>query len=703
MLVRDMPFRDTLQDLRVAMLRRLTLVALLVMGLAAYATLFASRFPADLLVMFLAAGGVIILMRRYLTDQLNLTRYSFIVLLHLTLFGAMLLTGAGWLPFLGVVLVLVSGMTTSYLHWLSAVTIFGVTALLKNGDTAYPLGELAVTLGVTVVVMQVSVATLYTALTWYSTMQKRADLLLEQTRQRQSELAQTVKSLEIAYQNMQRMQRQLVFAQRQADEARGMKERFAANISHELRTPLNLILGFSEIMVLTPEVYGGNRFAPKLTRDLYQIYSSSRHLLAMIDDVLDLSQIELSSFALNLERTNLNGFMDESAELFGNIFRDGKLRFTVLADQNLPEVEIDRTRIRQVLLNLLGNAHRFTENGGSVTLGVREQSGSIAFSVTDTGRGIPADKLPYIFDEFYQVDYSLSRSHGGAGLGLAICKRFVERHGGYVTVTSEEGVGSTFTFTLPVRSGSGVALPAAGDAQAEARTVLVLDRDPLVASLIRRHLTAHKVVQVADRAALTECIDLYQPLAVIVNQKPGEKVESGTDNRLGGVPTVYCSLPSAAWMIEQMQVQGFLPKPFSTQQLDEQLRQIGGVKQILVVDDDMGFVQLVQRSLETLPGGYEVIRAYDGQQALEVMAENRPDVMLLDLVMPEMDGFALVEVVRKSPETADLPIILLTATRYVREDAEVFTSMVIDQPGGLRPAEVLGTLRAVVDQFSGKN
>lgn len=692
MLSRDLSFRDTLQELRATMLQRLILVAVLFFAFIAYTTLFERDFPSNLFVLLIAAGGIILLMWRFLMGWLNLTRYSFVVLLHLALFAAMKLTGATWLPFLGVVLVLISGMTSTFLHWLSALAIMGV-ALLLHEETAYPLPELAVTLAVTVAVMQTSVATLYTALTWYSTMQKRADTLLEETRQRQAELAQTVKSLEIAYQNMRRMQVQLVHAQRQADEARRMKERFAANISHELRTPLNLILGFSEIMVMTPEVYGEGRFSPKLTRDLYQIYSSSRHLLALIDDVLDLSQIELSAFTLTLDRTNLNAFMSETSELFSNIFRDGKLQFIMNIQSNLPDMEIDRTRIRQVLLNLLGNAHRFTEHG-SVTLSVHEQSGSVVFSVADTGRGIPADKMPLIFDEFYQVDYSLSRSHGGAGLGLAICKRFVERHGGYVEVTSQEGVGSTFTFMLPVRgatgSSGGTDTPVAG------KTLLVFDRDPLVASLIRRHLAPHKVVQITDPDVLIESVDLYHPLVVVLNQKP----DLPPDAIPSGVLTIDCCLPSTTSMIDEMQVQAFLPKPFTIQQLADQIRQIGGVKRILIVDDDIGFVQLVQRSLETLPDGYVVFRAYDGQQALPLIHEHQPDLLLLDLAMPEMDGFALVEAVRAAPETASLPIILLTATRYLSEDAESFTGMTINQQGGLRPAEVLRCIRGVVDQFA---
>ncbi len=687
-----MSFRDTLHDLRIEMLRRLTVVGLVSAALAAYSTFFADDFPTLLFLLLASTALSLALLRSQLPQHLNRVRYGLLLLAHLCLFGAMRLTGAPWLPFFGVALVLVSGMTTTYLHWLSALSIFIAGALIYG--VSYPLLALAATLALTVTVMQTSVASLYTALTWYSTMQKRADHLLDETRQRQAELAQTVKSLEIAYQNLRRTQQQLVYAQQQADEARRLKERFAANISHELRTPLNLILGFSEIMVMTPEVYGELRLPPKLNRDLYQIYSSSRHLLALIDDVLDLSQVELSGFALNLERTDLNAFIDDTAELLHNLFRDGKLQFVLHCAADLPQMEIDRTRIRQVLLNLLGNAHRFTERG-SVTLSVYARGQEVVFSVADTGRGIPADKLTQIFDEFYQVDYSLSRSHGGAGLGLAISKRFVERHGGRIDVVSQEGVGSTFTFTLPVRSLSGSSAAGGNEPQADA-SVLVLERDPLVTALIRRHLLPYKVVPLRDVAELEAVVEQHQPRLLIDNTRPAPSV---TEPSLS-LPTIHCSLPSATWMVNALQVKGYLAKPFTTQQLIEHIQQVGAVQSILIVDDDRGLVQLVQRSLETLPQPYTVYRAYDGQQALDIIHEQQPDLLLLDLAMPEMDGFAVMEALRTSPETAELPVILLTATRYIQDEAEQYGGLYLNRPGGLRPAEVLRCLRALVEQMA---
>jgi len=685
-------FHDTLTDLRLNILRRLSWVTLLAFGGIAYVGLLNSNFPSDIVVLIGVSALALLAVRALIARRIDLARYGLIMVLHVVLFTAMARTGADWLPFFGAVLVVVTGMISSAFHWVSALAIFSFTFLV--GASPERLAALALTLSVTGAVMQVSVSTLYTAVTWYSTMQQRADDLLEETRLHRAELTRTLRSLEIAYANMQRLGTQLVAAQRQAEEARRMKERFAANISHEIRTPLNMILGFSEIMTLTPEVYGDGRFPVKLARDLYQVYSSSRHLLSLIDDVLDLSQIELSSFALNLDRTDPTLFIEETVAMCANLFRDGKLTFAATVEAGLPEIEIDRTRIRQVLLNLLSNAYRFTERG-DVKLMVRAQAGGVAFSISDTGLGIPADKIAYVFDEFYQVDYSLSRSHGGAGLGLAICKHFVERHGGYIEVASTEGVGSTFTFTLPSRAWQAPA--PVNTTTGGASTVLVIDRDPMVGSLIRRYLAPHQVIQIADDSAesLQTTLDLHQPIAVIVNtpaHQPTRRLAAIT------VPVIHCTLPSAAAMLDELKVQGFLPKPFTTAQLAELLRIIGGaagVRRILIVDDDIGFVQLVQRGLETIRQDATVLCAYNGAQALTLIREQPPDVLLLDLVMPEMDGFKLIEAVRALPRMVDLPIVLLTATRYIRE-AEDFGTITIERAGGIRPAEVLGSLRALI-------
>lgn len=446
---RDLSFRDTLQNLRYSMMRRSAWVCLLFFLFALYLSLFNHRFPVGLgeLLVVMSLGVWLIL--RALPRYPDLARYSFILLLNVGLLVAMALMRDPWLPLLGVALMVLAAMTVSYGHWTSAIsTGLGAASFMPDG---YSLAWLTALILLTAVMLQTSVASLYTALAWYRAMQERADHLLNESREHQAKLTQTLKSLDLAYQNLNRMQNQLITARQQADESKRLKQRFAANISHELRTPLNLIVGFSEVMVMTPEIYTENRLPPKLAHDLYQIYANSRHLLEMVDDVLDLSQAELSSFSLDIERTDVHRFIEDSSEVFRNIFRDGRLTFSIHIAPHLPPVDMDKTRTRQVLLNLLSNAHRFTE-AGAVMLKVWHEDNQLLFSVTDTGRGIPPDKHAQIFEEFYQVDSSLSRKHGGAGLGLAISKRFVETQEGRIWVESEVGRGATFTFSLPIRN-----------------------------------------------------------------------------------------------------------------------------------------------------------------------------------------------------------------------------------------------------------
>jgi nitrogen-specific signal transduction histidine kinase len=452
--------------------------------------------------------------------------------------------------------------------------------------------------------------------------------------------------VELANAQLRRAERELVVSRRQAEEARQLKELFAANVSHELRTPLNLILGFSEMMHLSPQVYGAVTWTPSLRQDVYQIYRSSRHLLEMIDDILALSKLDIAGFVLTKEPTDMTALVSSTAEIMLDLFRSSPVKLEVDLPRDLPILKVDRTRIRQVLLNLLNNAFRFTEEG-VVRLSAEVNGSEIAVAVSDTGVGIPEDILPHLFEEFYQVDLSLRRSQGGAGLGLAISKRFVEAHDGRIWVESEQGIGSTFTFTLPIPELqlplSRIHLTREIDYQETeiAHLLLVVDPDPTVTMLIQRHLEGFHVQQVCDPEQLAALVDYLHPHAVIVNQQPGKP-----GNRVAitaPVPIVECSIPSRSWLVEGLSVAGSLEKPILAEQLlaeiDRLETDLGRTfVAILVVDDDRGFCQLITRILEACGRRFSVWRAYEGEGALRMMNERLPDLLLLDMLMPGMDG-----------------------------------------------------------------
>jgi len=537
-----------------------------------------------------------------------------------------------------------------------------------------------------------------TLLLWYSSMYQQANDLLEDARTRRADVVQMLKSLETAYQTQHRLQTQLIYARQQAEELRSLKERFASNISHELRTPLNIILGFTEIMHLTPEVYGNITFPPKLQRDIYQIHRNSRHLLEMIDDVLDLSYIEISQFSLSFEPTDLKQFLDDTVEMVSHLFQDTSVEFVVNVADPLPHIEIDRTRIRQVIINLLNNAHRFTPSG-SVTFSVVRREKDVLFEIADTGLGIPEDKMHLIFEEFYQVDYSLSRAHGGAGLGLAITKRFVEAHHGQLHVTSEEGKGSVFTFTLPMpnnqrRDRLDFPLSPTLKTEKQESLWLVVDADPHVITLIARHSQGHRLIQIENDSLIHAAILQHSPQGIIINQPADRALPSHFSNI--SIPIIMCSLPSTTQMVRHLGVDACLAKPVRPNQITDQFQRYPQLATVLVVDDDIGVVQLVQRSIETQYPHIRVLRAYSGQQALEMMRLTRPDLVLLDLVMPDISGFEVIADMRNDPELDCISIILLTATKYIYSDEETRAGMQVHQNGGLRPMDVLKLIDTVI-------
>jgi signal transduction histidine kinase/CheY-like chemotaxis protein len=665
-----------LEELRSQLAGRVATLLICISGLAMWMDLGNENFPT--VVFCLWAGLLVVGLVTWRTNDRypGLARHVLVWGLTSGLVAAMYLFADAWIPFLGLPLGFVSALLISRGE---LVTMGGVAFVAwwhtHISARAYPSPHLFIALVAGVVLAWLIVGALYTALQWAWSTRQRADELLELARDRQGELNRTLKSLELAHDLQRRTQRELYFARKRADEARRMKEQFAANISHELRTPLNLILGFSEVMYLSPEIYGAINWPPLLRRDIYHIYRSSCHLLDMIDDILDLSRFDMAEFTLNREPTPLEPLLRNTVEIAQDLFRAKPVELKLEIAADLPTLEVDRTRIRQVLLNVLNNAQRFTDEG-RVRLEVRQVKDEVVISVSDTGPGIPADRLPHIFDEFYQVDYSLRRNHEGAGLGLAICKRFVQAHGGRIWVESQEGVGTTLFFTLPVPAHH---MPVSSllttwppePSQIEDRPSILVVGDSSIAGLIGRHIEAYDVVQVNDLARLAEEIAVHHPQAVTINVYPGEQPEYGNALSIP-VPFIECSLPSQSRMASNLEVVACLTKPISAESLLAEIGRLDKHDDILIIDDDRGFCHLVERILQTSGNSFDVRLAYDGEDGLSAMHTRRPDLLLLDLIMPGVDGFQVLETMRRDVCLVDVPVILLTATcRPSRHRAEV--------------------------------
>lgn len=702
--------RANLEDLRQQLVSRLVLVLICAGGFIAWAILPIRPFPVEeftLSVMLAGLGAAALALNGRHT---RLAR-------HVLVWGttALLLAGlwffdAAWLPFLGLLIIFANAFLIGSSGWLAACAVAGLTLWLGQADPqrAYPIPAILVAFAVGVSLAWLVINTLYTALQWARTMQRRADDLLEEAQNNQAELKRTLKSLELATYQIERSNQELLIARAYADDARRMKEQFAANISHELRTPLNLILGFSEMMYFSPEVYGNLQWPSTLRRDVYQIHRSSVHLLEMIDDILDLSRFEISGFTLNKERVDLDLLLHGAAEIASGLLRGRPIELSVVLDPGLPALEIDQTRIRQVVLNLLSNAQRFTTQGG-ISLRARRAGDEVIISVRDTGSGIAADKLPHIFEEFYQVDGSLRRSHEGAGLGLAICKHFVQAHDGRIWVESEVGVGSTFSIALPVPgartpiSQTRLVSPLQPAASKDWPAVLVVDPDPAVAAMIGRRVEGYTVIQLEDESRLREEVAQQAAQAVIVNVPPEgiRRRTAASHQAVPGVPTIQCSLPSQSWIANELAVAACLTKPITSHQLLREIDRLDDVHDVLVVDDDPGFGELVERILSTSPRGLSVRRVYDGQQALQVMLQRKPDLVLTDLAMPGMDGFEMLVRMRHTPELARIPVVLLTVTSYAEDALQRHTGrIVVEREGGLQSLEVLQCLQALLGALS---
>ena len=693
-----------LDDLRKTLTLRLVL---LLLAAAQVIILFYNSpvaFPVGMVFFWasLTTLGVTVLWLR--SDHHTLAR-------HLLVWGtvaetmlAMWLFPESWVPYVGLVLVFSNSLLVKWSEFVTAVLIFLTALLLQKflPSHSYDIRPLFSMLAIAVAIAALAMRTLYTTLDWVWQMHEQSKDLLTTTQSQQAELRSLVKSLRIVNDIRERTEQELMIAHKEAQKARALKEQFAANISHELRTPLSIILGFSEVMYLSPEVYGPEPLPPVLMRDVAQIYRNSRHLLGMIDDILDLSRFEMVGFTLKKEPTNLATLIEEAVAIVGNLFEKSEaVSLITNVSPHLPRIDIDQTRIRQVLLNLLNNAHRFT-TAGTVTLAARQEGNNILVQVQDTGPGISDEDAAAIFTEFYQVDYSLSRSHGGAGLGLAICQRFVDAHDGRIWMENNEGSGSTFSFTLPLDLTqvehlqlyrSPVPDPKSKSIQP---CLLLVESDQQVSSLVARHLDGYEVIVVEKAAELAAQAGMRHPLAVLYNVQPGQQADAAACVGVTA-PIIECSLPSQAWMATTLGAVAALTKPINFQKLYDEIAGLGPVHNVLVIDDNPGVCQLVERSLAVNNGRYAIQIAYEGRTGLNAMQQQRPDLVILDLMMPEMDGFAVMAAMQANAELASVPVILLTATTYIEDTLAQYGNQVkIVQTTPWHPAETLRFLKSVL-------
>jgi signal transduction histidine kinase/CheY-like chemotaxis protein len=479
-------------------------------------------------------------------------------------------------------------------------------------------------------------------------------------------------------------------AREASDTANRTKSLFLANMSHELRTPLNAILGYSEMLQEEAEERGLDAF----TVDLQRIHTAGQHLLALINDILDLSKIEAGKMDLFLERFDVAELVGDVASTIRPLVVKSANTLRVELSPGLGEMRADLGKVRQSLLNLLSNAVKFT-HGGTVTLNAGREAMDggewIVFRVSDTGIGLSAEQIVKLFQDFTQADPSTTRRFGGTGLGLALTRRFCQMMGGDVTLNSAAGEGSVFTIKLPasVAEGPGtLAGPAGGAPQldeaeagemppADGSCVLVIDDDAAQRDLMRRFLRSEGFCVRTARGGedglrlAREMRPVAITLDVMMPGMDGWTVLAAlkADAALREIPVIMLTMVDDPERGFTLGASDYATKPVNRQGLSRILRRHTCADPpcpVLVVEDDPATRAMTRNILEK--EGWKVREAENGRVALEMMRRERPRLILLDLMMPEMDGFEFADRVRRHPEWGSIPIVVVTAHDLTDEE-----------------------------------
>jgi len=498
------------------------------------------------------------------------------------------------------------------------------------------------------------------------------------------------------------LSQQLIKDLREVDQ---LKSQFLANMSHELRTPLNSIIGFSRVILKGID----GPVTDMQQQDLTAIYNSGQHLLGLINDILDLARIEAGKMELNFEEVNLGDMVNSVLSTAKGLVKEKPIHLVSKISAEMPAVRGDTMRIRQVFINLLSNASKFTDEG-SITVEAHIQKSPTGkmealINVVDTGPGISQEDQEKLFKAFSQVDGSATRKSGGSGLGLSICANLVQLHGGRISVHSEVGKGSTFWFTLPLYN------QPVGEIPAGKKVILAIDDDPQVIGLYERYLNpqGYHVVALNNPAKAKERILEIKPYAITLDiMMPN--IDGWTllttlksDPATRDYPVIVCSIMEQADKGFSLGAADYLVKPILEEDLVHALNRLnkdGSIREVLVIDDDPDDLRLIEKILKD-HSQYKPILAEGGRKGWEMINAKAPHAIILDIFMPDMDGFTILEKLRENPALRDIPVLVVSGGGLTNEQhAQLndFGQRLITK-GSLKEGELISSIEQVLERI----